>query len=634
MTKKDTSRETGNEYEVRRKRRISIVAIILAVLFLLWTVAGSLMVTYAGTVSAQASSSASEMRGIWVSTVYGLDYPNTKTTDSGALRAQADAVIADCAKMGMNTIFLQVRPMSDAFYPSAYYPWSKYLTGTQGQAPSDGFDPLAYWVEQAHNQGIELHAWINPYRIATSEADWNSLADNHPAKSTYSSCVVRYTDGWYFDPGQPGSRELITKGVAEIVQNYDVDGIHFDDYFYPGTDFDDSASYAAYGNGQDKAEWRRNNVNLLVKQVNDTVHSIDSHCVFGISPMGIWANSSTSWLGSQTRGGESYSQRYADGYTWVKNHWIDYIAPQIYWKIGYAVADYEVLAKWWSDVVKGTDVKLYIGMADYRVPSSGMTFDNLVDELVLNDQIEGVDGEIHFRYQQVAGNADLYDLYERIYGGNPLPANTDPVNIVVEPDPTPTPDPDPAPGTLTDIAGHWAETYIQALVSDGKLSGMNDGTFRPDQNVTRAQFVRMLAAAAGANPVSTGSILFRDVDPSEWYAPYIEWAVDQGIVFGMGDGTFCPDDGITREQMAVMTVQTMKKMSAGYSGGTAALTFADAGSISDWAEDAVKEAVAAGILNGMEETDSKGQKILYFHPKGSATRAQASKVIYSLCYES
>lgn len=181
-------------YEVRRKKMIGAVAIVLAILFLIWTIAGSMMFSFAdeakavsgADVKAQYADSGSVMRGIWVSTVGSMDYPRDPTTSAESLKAQADAVIDDCYKLGMNTIFLQVRPAADAFYKSSYYPWSRYLTGVQGQAPADGFDPLAYWVQKAHEKGIELHAWINPYRITTSASDWAKLSDDNPAKAAYS----------------------------------------------------------------------------------------------------------------------------------------------------------------------------------------------------------------------------------------------------------------------------------------------------------------------------------------------------------------------------------------------------------------------------------------------------------------
>ncbi len=200
--------------------------------------------------AAQTPKASEEMRGVWVSSVYNLDYPKKPTTDPDILKAQADEILDNCVKWGLNAVFLQVRPSSDALYPSEIFPWSKYLTGKQGTQPANGFDPLAYWVEAAHKRGLELHAWINPYRITKGkQAEWDSLVSTHPAKKN-PEWTVQYTDGnYYFDPGLPEVRDLVVQGAVEIAKNYDIDGLHMDDYFYPGKDFPDSKTYEAYGKG-------------------------------------------------------------------------------------------------------------------------------------------------------------------------------------------------------------------------------------------------------------------------------------------------------------------------------------------------------------------------------------------------
>ena len=628
-------RKTKNSYEQRRRRMISIVCIILAGLFLLWTVAGTMLFSFgeereetnrSSAVKAQSAGSSTELRGIWVSTVGNLDYPTKPSVSPEALKAEADIVIRDCYDMGMNAIFLQVRPAADAFYPSAYYPWSRYLTGTQGTAPEDGFDPLAYWVERAHERGIELHAWINPYRITTSSSDWDRLSSNNPAKGAWNDYVVKFNGNYYFDPGQPAVRDLITAGVKEIVENYDVDGIHFDDYFYPdetsGNSFNDAGTYAAYGNGMSRADWRRDNINQQIRQVNDTVHAVDPHCVFGVSPMGIWANSWTSSLGSNTRGGESYSQRFADTYTWVKNQWIDYIAPQIYWKIGFSKADYKVLAEWWSQVVQGTNVSLYIGMADCWAidgtwGSSGTA--DLIKQLKLNDTLPEISGEIHFRYKSAAGSTELFNLYKNIYASNRVPALTDPAG-------------EESTEGLYDIAGHWAEPFILSLVRDGVITGMGDGTFRPEASVTRAQFVKMMALISGDTDFDGLPVtVFEDVDPGAWFAEPIKWAAAKGIVFGRSITEFAPDETITREEMAVMiyryyiassadTVDSQEQERSPSSG-----LFCDEDEISGWAVDAVRAVTGFGIMNGVSEDND-----IYFYPSRNTTRAEAAKVICGL----
>ena len=652
-------KKTKKDYEARRKRLISAVCIALAAMFLIWTVAGTMLFSFGveeeprevsaapaeqtGNVSpfearekealaeapeasvmasGQTAVTASELRGIWVSTVANLDYPTVPSTSPQALKAEADIVIHDCYEMGMNAIFLQVRPAADAFYRSAYFPWSRYLTGQQGLEPEDGFDPLAYWVEKAHERGIELHAWINPYRITTSSSDWDRLSWNNPAKGAWNDYVVRFNGNYYFDPGQPAVRDLITAAAVEIVQNYNVDGIHFDDYFYPeqtsSAAFNDTGTYAAYGNGMNLADWRRENVNQLIRQVNDAVHTADPHCVFGVSPMGVWANYGTSSLGSATRGGESYSQRYADSYTWVKNHWIDYIAPQIYWSIGFSAADYAVLANWWSDVVRGTDVKLYIGMADYRVASSSWGWSGtseILRQLQLNDTLPEISGEIHFRYKSAAGHAGLYELYRGVYASNRQAAYTDPAGA------------GPSTG-LYDISGHWAESYILSLVEKGVIQGMGDGTFRPNAPVTRAQFIKMMATAEGVSSFEDlPEVDFADVPAGSWFTGPIRWAVAQGIASGRSRTTFAPDENITRQEMAVMLHRyygrTSQETEAALSDTAPEPTvFADDGDISEWAADAVRAVTAAGLMNGFLESDRS-----FFYPSRNTTRAEAAKVI-------
>lgn len=309
-----------------------------------------------------------ELRGVWVSSVANIDYPKKPTTSAPLLKREADYIVKKAKEAGLNAIFLQVRPTADALYSSKIFPYSKWLTGTQGLAPEGGFDPLAYYVEICHREGLELHAWINPYRIAKNvggRAGIASLAESHPAK-LHPEWVVAHENSLYFDPALPEVRKLIADGVAEIVENYEVDGIHFDDYFYPGTDFDDAESYKLYGGGKNKSDWRRDNVNQMVREVRDRIKSIKKDVSFGISPFGIWQNKSSNPKGSNTSGNQSYSAHYADSLYWIQNGLIDYINPQIYWHRGFEIADYKVLVDWWSEQVRGTDCKLYIGHAPYR----------------------------------------------------------------------------------------------------------------------------------------------------------------------------------------------------------------------------------------------------------------------------
>ncbi len=368
-----------------------------------------------------------DMRGIWVATVLNIDYPTKPTADSEILKEEAIKILDDAEKLGMNAVFLQVRPSGDAFYKSEYYPWSRYLTGEQGLEPDDGFDPLEFWVSEAHKRNIELHAWINPYRVTKKSFgepnhNFSALHLSNPAVKN-PGWVVKHSDGnLYFNPGIPEVRNYIIKGVLEIINNYDVDGMHMDDYFYPGRDFDDEDTYKYFGNGGfgNINEWRRECVNLLVQMLSEKIKANSEHISFGISPFGIWANKSSNFLGSDTRGAQSYYDHYADTRKWVKDGIIDYIAPQIYWHICYEIADYEKLINWWADVAKDTDVDLYIGQAAYKIQNedpkkpwygAGET----EKQLRLNEAIPEIKGSIFYNYNSVEKCPELFLMLQDYY---------------------------------------------------------------------------------------------------------------------------------------------------------------------------------------------------------------------------
>lgn len=340
-----------------------------------------------------------ELRGVWVATTLNLDYPSESGLSAEKLRKEADDLLDRVKELGLNAVFLQVRPCGDALYPSEFYPWSATLSGKQGAAPDGAFDVLQYWVREAHQRGLELHAWINPFRVTQKEGEL--LSSDNPAV-THPEWTVKHTDGkLYLNPGIPDVREHIIGGVVEIVTNYDVDGIHFDDYFYPDETFPDEESFRKSGES-DLLEWRRENINALIKETYDAVHTVKPDAVFGVSPFGIWQNLRSSLQGSATKGLESYTSHAADSRRWVKEEWLDYIAPQIYWHIGHDAADYETLVGWWSDVVRGTSVKLYVGHAGYRTltaeeGSAWYGGEELARQLALNRKFPEVSGSIHFR---------------------------------------------------------------------------------------------------------------------------------------------------------------------------------------------------------------------------------------------
>ncbi len=350
-----------------------------------------------------------EMRGAWISTVWNLDWPTVGSRNNQAQQKQEFVTLLDKLQAtGLNSVIVQVRPKGDALYSSSLNPWSDILTGTQGKNP--GYDPLAFMIEETHKRGMEFHAWFNPYRITTSGTDVNALASTHLARK-YPSLVMKHEwveDGkkqsaLVYNPGLPEVRKHIIDTVAEVVRNYKVDGIHFDDYFYPRGTYDDSIAYKNYGNGMSLENWRRNNGDLLIKEVNTKIKSINSSVSFGVSPRGIWKNATTDPAGSATKGGQSYYDIYCDSVAWIKNGWVDYINPQIYWTFENSVAPYGVLVDWWAKQVKGTNVKLYIGH-DVSKTEVASQIETQVNYSRGNSE---VDGNIFFRAKFICENSTL-----------------------------------------------------------------------------------------------------------------------------------------------------------------------------------------------------------------------------------
>ena len=287
-----------------------------------------------------------EFRAAWIQTVNGQFKGMSPEQMKNVLVGQLDTL----RDAGINAIIFQVRPEADAFYPSELEPWSRYLTGEQGKAPSPAWDPLKFMIEECHKRCMELHAWINPYRAKTSLA--HKLAPTH-IYNVHPEWFVTYGNQLFFDPAIPQNREFICKVVADIVNRYDVDAIHMDDYFYPypkpGVAFNDSASYARLGSEYaNVGDFRRANVNLLIRKIHETVRSIKPWVKFGVSPFGIYRNQSSDPLGSRTKGLQNYDDLYADVLLWAREGWIDYNIPQIYWQIGHPAADYGELVDWWA----------------------------------------------------------------------------------------------------------------------------------------------------------------------------------------------------------------------------------------------------------------------------------------------
>ena len=297
-----------------------------------------------------------EFRGAWIQCV------NNQFNGIGRDKMQQTLTyqLEELQKTGINAILFQVRAEGDALYQSSLEPWSRYLTGQQGRMPEPYWDPLQWMVEQCHQRGMELHAWINPFRAKT--AGTTAMASNHYAAQHPERCF-NYDKLTIFDPGLPENRHYICHVASDIVRRYDVDGFHIDDYFYPypvaGEVIRDDASYAAYGNGMNRDDWRRQNVNLFMKELYDSIHYAKPWVKFGVSPFGIYRNQKSDPNGSATNGLQNYDDLYADVLLWLREGWVDYNIPQVYWELGNKAADYETLVKWWG--THATQRPLYIG---------------------------------------------------------------------------------------------------------------------------------------------------------------------------------------------------------------------------------------------------------------------------------
>jgi uncharacterized lipoprotein YddW (UPF0748 family) len=358
-----------------------------------------------------------QLRGMWLTTVLNLDFPARPGESEAQIKAEYEKWLDLAVAQRHNAIFVHVRPSGDAFWPSQYAPWSEWLTGKRdGKSP--GWDPMAFMVSEAHARNLEFHAWFNPFRGTQPGpegpgASFAKLAPDNPLLK-HKDWAISYPTGktarLYYDPGNPAARKYVEDSMLEAVQKYDIDGVHFDDFFYPypeeGQDFPDNASFARYGGGKSRANWRRANIDTFMQEMDQRIKQLKPWVKFGVSPFGIWQNSSSSALGSPTNGLESYSAQYVDTRKWVKEGWLDYIVPQLYWQIGFAKADYAKLLPWWSKVVQGTDVQLYIGEADYRVGEPGAWSDpaQLDKQMTLDDKYPQVQGQVHFSATQVRQN--------------------------------------------------------------------------------------------------------------------------------------------------------------------------------------------------------------------------------------
>ena len=308
-----------------------------------------------------------EFRGVWVATVDNIDWPSSKFLSSDSQKIEFIKLLDMHQRNGMNAIIAQIRPATDAFYPSQYEPWSEWLTGIQGHPPVPYYDPLEFMITQTHKRGMEFHAWMNPYR-AEFKIGGSSISATHITK-VHPDWFLNYGTVKYFDPGNKQVQQFVSNVVADIVNRYEVDAIHFDDYFYPyriaGKEFPDSLSFALNGKGMNKEDWRRSNVDSIILMLSKVIKKNNKYCKFGISPFGVWRNIDKDPEGSNTKAGQTnYDDLYANILLWLKLKWIDYVAPQLYWEFSQKVVGFGTLTDWWSKHTYGR--QLFIGQGIYR----------------------------------------------------------------------------------------------------------------------------------------------------------------------------------------------------------------------------------------------------------------------------
>lgn len=347
-----------------------------------------------------------EMRGAWLTTVVNLDWPSLRTLDTDAQKVELVKIFDDLYSHGFNAVFFQVRSETDAMFPSPYEPWSYYLTDEQGMAPEPFYDPLEFAIELAHERGMELHAWLNPFRTSRDLGGYTPH-ETHILRTKPDWILTFRGSNTYsmLNPGISEVRDYVALVVSDIVRRYNVDGVHFDDYFYPYSPpikTEDLTHFKVDNRGISTIEdWRRNNIHLFVQQVRDSIYAIDPLVKFGISPFGIRLN-----VDAGTKGSEGYHLIYADPLSWLTDGIIDYIAPQLYWETTHSLAPYEPLMQYWSKVSAESSRHIYVGLAPYRLgPPFNWDVSEIGKMLNLNrSNTSPVQGSIFFRTLSVTNN--------------------------------------------------------------------------------------------------------------------------------------------------------------------------------------------------------------------------------------
>jgi len=347
-----------------------------------------------------------EFRAAWIATVENIDWPTKGNYNAESQKAEYINLLEMHKRNGLNAVIVQVRPCADAFYPSQYEPWSQWLTGKQGKAPTPYYDPLQFMIEEAHKRGMEFHAWCNPYRAEFSVGK-SSIAPNHITR-VHPDWFITYAGTRYFDPGNKEAQQYVVNVIRDIVSRYDVDAIHFDDYFYPypegSKDFADQESYKKYGNGLSLPDWRRSNTDSIIYKISTAIKEENRYCRFGISPFAIWRNKTQDPDGSETAAITSYDALYADILLWLKSGWIDYVAPQLYFEFGHPRAAYEVLLDWWAKHTYGRHC--YIGLGIFKAGTNAAWRDKtqIPRQIQAMRQYPQIQGAIYFSTQSFVKN--------------------------------------------------------------------------------------------------------------------------------------------------------------------------------------------------------------------------------------
>lgn len=343
-----------------------------------------------------------ETRAVWVATVGNIDWPSRKNLSTDKQKAEAEAILDRAVRLNMNMVILQVRPACDAIYPSKFAPWSPYLCGSMGQCPEPQYDPLQFWIEEAHRRGLELHAWFNPYRALTSTSV--QASDDHVSLAR-PELVKPYGEQMWLDPGMPEVQQMLLNSIIEVVDNYDVDGIHFDDYFYPypisGQAFADAKSYDDYlttGGGMSLGDWRRSNVDGMVSDVYTAIKERKPWVKFGISPFGIWRPNHPSGI----TGLDAYNELDADSRKWLQEGWVDYMSPQLYWSTTSTKQNYGSLLKWWS---QQNVLGRHIWPGNYTSKlNQGWPAQEILNQIGATRANAGSTGNIHFSAKALMAN--------------------------------------------------------------------------------------------------------------------------------------------------------------------------------------------------------------------------------------